>query len=142
MFILFVFSCTPKNYYQKQPHLFYIEHTKLERLDYTFPCNPDLVDKVNTNWLKHGQFHCYKFNEFVQNFPQNYKDCVTGKKKDDIIRLLGKPSKEEDNKMIFTISPIIGTCKEYMKTYAILWFSYDDDAIITDVKFGSAGYSH
>ena len=124
---LFCISC-------KDKHLYYIQHTKFGRFDYRVPCNPELVDKVNTNWLKHGKCHCHYYNQFVQDFPNNYKYCVVGLDVSIIKELFGKPNIEADAKIEYTIAD---RCAENMRNFSKLVFTYDGAGKVTDVTFGS-----
>jgi len=118
------FSC-------KDQHLYYIHHTNLGRFDYRIPCNPELVDKVNTNWLKHGRYHCHYYNQFVQDFPINYKDCLVGLDVSIIKKLLGKPNIEVDSKIEYLVAD---RCGRNMPNFRKLIFSYNDTGKIIDIS--------
>ena len=118
----------------KNNNLYYIHHTKFGRFDYRIPCNPELVDKVNTNWLKHEKYDCHYYNQFVQDFPINYKDCVIGLDKSLIKQLFGKPHIDANSKFEYIIAD---RCDKYMKNFSKLVFVYDNHSKIVDVTFGS-----
>lgn len=120
---LMMFSC-------KSSNLYYIHHTKFGRFDYRIPCNPELVDKVNTNWLKHGRFDCHYYNEFVQNFTTNYRYCVVGLDKELIRQLLGKPNNDADSKFVYILAE---RCDRDMKIFRRLIFIYDAEGKITNL---------
>lgn len=122
---LLCFSC-------KDRHLYYIHHTRFGRFDYRIPCNPELVDKVNTNWLKHGKYHCHYYNQFVQDFPNNYKDCIVGRDISIIKELFGKPNLEAGSQIEYIIAD---RCATNMRNFSKLIFVYDEKGKITDVAF-------
>lgn len=118
----------------KNNNLYYIHHTKFDRFDYRIPCNPELVDKINTNWLKHGKYHCHYYNQFVQDFPINYRDCVIGLDKSLIKQLFGNPNSDTDSKFEYIIAD---RCAKHMKSFSKLVFIYNNQGKIIDVTFGS-----
>ena len=117
------FSC-------KNNNLYYVHHTKFDRFDYRIPCNPELVDKVNTNWLKHGRYNCHFYNQFVQDFPNNYRYCVIGLDVSIVKELFGKPNSEGDAKIEYIVGEGYA---ENMPNFRKLIFSYDKLGKVTDV---------
>lgn len=124
----FWFSCANKDRY-------YIHHTKFDRGRAIVKCNPELVDQINTNWLRHGRSNCHYYNAFAQDLPRNYKDCLLGQDTRTIVRLFGKPSEFKNGRLAYTVS---FQCMPVMKQYSLLLFNYDKQSNkITDVSFGS-----
>ena len=121
---------------------YYIDHTLFGRSDrrIPFPCNPELVDKINTNWLKHGRYDCHFYNSFVERFPKEYGECLIGLNISNVLLLLGKPNEDKNFQLEYTINSSYSLTRanynSSMHNYRILTFTYNKIGLVTNVTLG------
>lgn len=72
-------------------------------------CKETLIYFINTSWLKHRKNGYHLQNDFSNGLylggysSLGYQECFVGMKTSLIIRLLGKPDKREEGKLIYQL---------------------------------------
>lgn len=125
MCLLVIGCCVPKE-------MFYVNHTAIKANELPEDCQEELIRNINTAWLKFGNIECYYLNVFPLSIAMENKDCFVGMDLKLVKDLLGKPTKEDTNALVYELD--LDCTKN--QTFKSLVF-YLSKGKVNDVHFGT-----